>query len=371
METLLFYLLVEAISLFFFYLAESKRKIENPKEKAHSIKKSTICLIISFLPLLLLIGLRNIDVGVDTRNYASVFQRIANNTLTVADQNWLGFGYIYLCKAINFIFGNNFTILNLCIGFLTLLFFYKGILDTSENPTMSLYILFSTCLYYQTFNQSRQLLAISIIFYSFKYLLKNDFKKYFIFILLASSIHTSALIMLPFYFLSKLKVNKKSIFIYCLIALGSIVFFQQIIGIISSTSYGLIYQTTEYFKSNKSSLINLLFRLLLLIICYIISIYTKEKLTDDTQKKCFNIAIWCLLFQLLTTKIYILGRITTYFYIIYILLIPNLIKKVEQKNLKKIIKIGVIICFFIYHIIYFKSAASSAGYDLYKFFFQS
>ncbi len=365
MNTIIIYALFEICSVFFFIKAEKHRKDE--KSVIGKIKISTIFLILSFIPLLVLVGFRDISVGVDTDNYALAFDRIINNDMTSADRNWLGFGYIAIGKIIGAVFGDNYIYLNLTIGFLTLFFFYKAIWKNSDIPTLSLYIFISMCLFYQTFNQSRQMLAIAILFYSIQYIKTKNLKGFIFFVLLATSIHSSAIIFLPFYYLCRLNINKKNICFYAMISIFGYLFFDTILVLINGTNYGQIYQKTNYYKASSSSSLNLIIRMGMLVATMF---FCKTTIHENQNNKIFyNLIIWCTIMQLLTTKMYILGRITTYFFTSYIILIPNIVNSIAKDNKNKTNYIAILIVLFaLYHFVYFKSTAMNSGYDVYKFF---
>lgn len=374
MKTLLFYVFFELISLIFFYKAEICRKKEKNSEanrnmeKSKTIKKSSLFLILSFIPVFILVAFRDKTVGVDTINYTQTFLRIANGNILMSDKSWLGTGYVLLCQIIGFFSKNSYVFYNSVIAFFTLFFFFKGMWKDNEKPTISLFLLFSTCLYYQTFNQARQMLAIAIVFYNYKNIINNNFKHFIIYCLLATAIHSSAIVMLPFYFLSKLKINKKNIFSYLLIAVVLIFFYQFFENFILNTSYGTIYSKTGYFQANNSSIINLAFRLLLLIVCYIFVYFTDKKFSDERTMKLFNLCVWCVLLQLITIRIYIFGRITTYFFMSFIILIPHIYNQINEKHIKRLFYLGMVSLFLVYHVLYYSSVSITSGYDDYSFY---
>lgn len=57
--------------------------------------------------------------------------------------------------------------------------------------------------YFSAFNGMRQWIASIILFWAIKYIWNDNFIKYFICVILASTIHISALIMIPVYFIVK------------------------------------------------------------------------------------------------------------------------------------------------------------------------
>lgn len=376
--TLMFYFVFEIMSLICMYVYQlkcikSKKKgssntqVNNIYKKKFVIKKSSICLLLSFMPLLILIGFRNISVGVDTLNYINTFYRIVSGKILLSDKEWLSFGFIFIIKIIGLI-SKNYVFYNIVIGFLTLFFIYKSIIDISTNPVFSLYIFISTCLFYQTFNQSRQMLAIAIVLYSYKYIINNNFKRFLFYAILAFSIHKSAIIILPFYFFTNSKINKKNISKYCLLGISCYLFFPLLKMILLLTYYGVTYQRNGFFITTQSSIINLIFRILLIAVCiYFYKKYCNKE--NKTNIKLINFGMWCIVFQVLATKIYIISRITTYFFVSFILLIPNIYSEISRPKSKKLFLIGMVVLFITYHIMYFKLVGQDSGYNLYRFFF--
>ena len=352
MKSLTIYLIIEIISLFFMSKAENSYKKEKKNQKSKNkllVKKSTALAIISAIPLILLVGFRGDNVGIDTHRVAQAYERIVSNNMYDNDIQWLGYGYTFFIKSISLIFGSNYVVLNTIIATLTIFFLYKAIWDNAKNKTLSLYLFFSSCLLYQMMNQSRQQLAIMIVLFGFKYIKKRDFKKYFIIILLAFCVHKSALIMLPFYFISNNELNKKNIFLYFLIATMIVVFEGYVEKLLLYTDYGQTYILSGIYNDTTKAYYNLIVRIGLLL--FALAFKDKE---DKEEKYLYNMGIWCVISQVITSKVYAFGRITTYFFIFFILLLPNSIEKFSNRfNNKRYINLFIIVLFFIYHIGYY------------------
>ena len=358
--TILIYVIFEIIALFFLKLAQNNRT--NGKHTKGKVKKSTIYLIISFCSLAFLVCFRDVSVGKDTSAYANVYLRIINGNASIEDLQWLGIGYRIICKIVGFFAGNTYYILNILVGFVTIYLFYKTIWENSEIPWLSIYILISTCLYYQTFNQARQMLAIAITFYALKYIKENNFKKYLIFILISTSIHSSAIVMIPFYLIANKKIDRKNTIKYIIIAFILCFGMYYVRKLLLMTTYGQVYFGTQYDLEGKtSSVLNFVIRICLLIMCFILG----NKDMKEKYRYLYNSAIICTIIQLLTISTYTFGRVTTYFFISYILLIPNILPKKD----KKIYIYFLVIVFALYHFIYYKSTAITMGVQEYKFFF--
>lgn len=365
---LVFYMIVDLFAILFFKIAEIKRNKVEKNNITHTrgkIYAYNFFLFLTFIILSLVLGLRHYSVGVDTDNYRKVFFRIIDGTMTVSDRRWISLGFLVLNKVVGIFFGKNYVVLNCIIGFFSIFFLLKSIWNNSDNPTLSLYIFIAMCLYYQMMNQARQMLALVIVMYSYQYLKERNFIRYAICIGIASLMHTSAIIMLPFYFIANFKINNKFLFLYLIVTIATILCFDYIILLISKTNYGLIYSQTGYFQAKDSSKLNLIIRLLML---FGVLIFKKKLLKEDSESKfLYNLVIWCTLFQIITLKVYILGRVTSYFFVFYIFLIPKIIHCFPSQR-RIYISVLVVILFFIYHIVYFNYSSVTAGYDVYKLF---
>lgn len=356
--TIYFYVFSQIISLIFLYLGV----------KNNNSKTKNIFIFCSAMILISIIGFRSISTGVDTNVYAKALYRYVNNMTTISDKNWLSSGYFLIFFFIKNIFGYNYVALNLIIGILSIVLLYKSILGNSKNPVLSLFIFFSTCLFLQCINQSRQMLAIIIVLYSFKYIKESNFKKYFFTVLIASLIHSSAFVVLPFYFLKNVKINFKIILFYVLIALFAMFCEDFINKLLLLTPYGNVYITNNYMvESQKSSYINLIVRFLLLLFAFF---FKKSSLSDKTTNNnyLYHMAIWTFLTQIITLNFYIFGRITTYFFAFYIIFLPNLLHNIQNNYNKKFYTLLVCVLFILYFLVYYSFVSARSGYNVYEFF---
>ncbi|WP_074563494.1 EpsG family protein [Streptococcus equinus] len=355
MKTFILYVSCELISLIFMYLGIKGKKYN----KAF--------LVISSLFLILIVGFRSLDTGTDTYRYAEALNRYVAGYVTQSDKIWLGKGYFFIFYIIKYLFGSSYVIFNLLIAFLTIYFLYRVILKESQDPLLSLFLFFATCLFLQMLNQSRQLLAIVLVLYSYSFVKEKKLIKYVLVITIAGLIHSSALIMLPFYYLGNLKINKKTILSYMLVVLLILFGFPFIERMMSYTTYGQVYVVNNYMtESQSSSFLNLAVRFLLLL--FILFLKEKDELKNNSY--FFNMAIWTLLTQLITTKIYIFGRITTYFFVYYLLSIPYVLEGLKNRNNKLFYYFVTVLIFTAYYIVYYKKVSISSGYSIYNFFWK-
>jgi hypothetical protein len=331
--------------------------------------------IFSFIVLFLVVALRD-RVGRDYTAYANAYIRINSGYIDEATKEWLGIGYRALCRIVGFFGEENYRLMFAIIGFLTLYFFYEAILNISKQASISLFLLISFCLYYQMFNQSRQMLAISITTYAYKYLIQEEVKSIHLFLILvflAMLFHTSALIMLILLFVHNRKVNIRLITAYALLTATAFSMYNILVYLISFTNYGRTYFGWAVHDTSfeLSSTLNLAIRLFMLAFCLLFSKNVIKR--APYTKGLYNAVLICTCFQVITLRSHLFGRITTYCFIFYIFLIPEVLATICLKTTRynKIFIYGAtIILFSAYHLVYYFSSngAIAGGYNLYRTF---
>lgn len=289
-----------------------------------------------------------------------------------SEQAWLGIGFIYFCKAVAVIAPSSYEFMFAVVAAITIYCFYKAIDLNSRNRAFSLLIFISTCLYYQCFNQARQMMALSICAVAYYFLCHNKRIKFFLVTILASAIHNSALVILILLLVRKWRVNFKNITLYCLIGLILYFEYDKLMLLLSVTQYGIVYvgSTSYDISFSTSSIINTIFRITLLIFCLLF--YKKTIERNPSVLVLYNAAIICTGIQIFTIKSYFIGRITTYFFLSYIFLLPEIFKTIIDYFVFKdriIIVIMFLICLIMYHYLYYMGMAELAGYNVYRTIF--
>ena len=361
-NTFLFYLIINILVLFLMKIGQNTKnnKLNNNVYK--------ISIIISAIILIILIGFRGYYVGIDTSTYADANERILNDNLSESDEKWLGIGYIYLIKFIGFFVGNNYVIINCAIAAITIYFLYRSIYENSNNKIFTMFIFMAMCLHYQMLNQSRQMLAIVMIMYSYKYIREKNIWKYMGIIILTSLIHNSAIIMIPIYFIVQFKFNKKLFCLYIIASLVMIIFSNQIIDILRLTSYGEIYLSSLVNYIETSTYFNLLVRFIMLVFALI---FSKKCISNNKDNSIlYNMIFICFICQIMATQIYIFSRVTTYFFVFYVFLIPEILNIFKNKRKKyKMLTLCVILALLAYHGVYYTVTSKKSGYAEYEMFF--
>ena len=187
-----------------------------------SIKKNKLLYgyiaIVTTLYLMMLSGFRDISIGIDTMSYYSYY----NRDLSIEDlgeyYGYQGMLFWLFMSFIKEVF-DDYQVVLIIVAIVSVGLISRFIWKYSRYPMISLFIYSTGGFFAIGLSLVRQYLALSIIVYSFDYIVKRDFIKFFITLIVAFCVHPSSVLFLPAYFISRIKVNKKSIIIYLLLKL--------------------------------------------------------------------------------------------------------------------------------------------------------
>lgn len=308
--------------------------------------------------LLLIFTIMRFDVGWDYRWYYSLATRyefnefsifiklneildyIRNNNIKAFD-SW----NFYRIEIVNKIFYKILWQLRLdpqfivvIYGFFTLFFIKKG-LDNEKIYTYNAW-LFYFCfplMWFSHISIMRQGLAVSIVFYAYKFIKKREFIKYCIFIIIASIIHKSAGLMIVLYLLFKYKyLINRYMFILGLLIIPIIK--DVIIYVISNFNIPIIINY-RYFILNKigDGGTKIFWIMLTAYILILFSIFLDKSLYKKNKFLIITVMAGLYIYIGLISFGHAGPRLAAYFLIFLLYLIPwieNILKKFKlSKNI--------------------------------------
>lgn len=205
--------------------------------------KGTDKILYTFVVLFLIVfsALRDPFVYPDNINYYDFF----NGDYSSADVGTVNVGYKLLNSVINYVLPY-FQVLCIVLSIVIINSYAKLNTKYSPYPWLGL-LLFVFINYYSQFFLLRQFAAMPFIFLSLEYIIKRDQKKYWLCILLAISMHTTAIIFTPMYYLYGIKYSKRNMFLILIATVSSAILFPLLGGFVSSY---LIYYAT-YFNMDE------------------------------------------------------------------------------------------------------------------------
>jgi transmembrane protein EpsG len=305
------------------------------------IKPNKILILLLTSVLVLISGLRN-NIG-DTYFYMHGYK--------ITDFTW---EYIQKSRDVGFnvfqmilkSFSSDPQVLIFVTALITNLFIVIVLYQYSRLIELSLYVYITSGLHLVSMNGIRQFMAASIIFIATKYLLNGDWKKYFLIILLASTIHQSALILLPIYFLVRNKAWSRSTYLLLLLSLIIVVGYNQFSEILFSSLEDTQYGHYQNFSEGGANIIRVLVNAIPLIIAFI----GREKLREIFPKSDYivNMSIVGLLFLVVSTQNWIFARFIIYFGLYQLILISWIVKVFSNQS-EKLIYYSILIFYFLFY----------------------
>lgn len=197
----------------------------NFDKKIQNILQLTVATMFVFIA-----GLRY-ETGVDWRAYSDWFDKIPSLSEALRfhklDEIFetLDVGYNLLNSIIKMI-GGGIQVLFFVMSFFTTYLLVLNLRYYSKYVLSGLLIYYSFFFFVFDLSGIRQALAIQIILYSYKFISQNKFFKFFIYILIGTSIHWSCITILPLFFFINKPISKKNTLI--IISLCFIIFTLQI-----------------------------------------------------------------------------------------------------------------------------------------------
>lgn len=195
------YLFIFLLLLFFSFL-----EISNV-----SSRKLKVLHIVIVLVFLFVAGLRY-ETGVDWLAYENYFDEVvplneAFNFNTFSNAFLTLDGGYYLLNSIVKMLGGNIQIVFFIVSLTTIFLLIKNLKYYSNHVLTGLLIYYPFFFFIFDMSGIRQGLAIQIVLFSVKYITQKRFSKFLFFIILATGIHWTALILLPLYIFANKRIS--------------------------------------------------------------------------------------------------------------------------------------------------------------------
>lgn len=315
-----------------------------------------ICILSVMIIFILVAGLRS-NIG-DTYMYMHSYSLLANFTGFTSDMKDKGFTIFQLILYnINsdpqfFVFVTSFITQMLNIFTMAL---YRNYFE------LQIYMYFTAGYFLVTMNGIRQALAAAILFAATYLIIKGKFILYLIIVAIASTVHSSAIIMIPVYFIVRQEAWSKEMKIIIGLAAISFLFFNklmpQVFSIMSNSSY-VEYAEDIASGGNGSSFMRMIVNAVPIFLAYI----KRHKLKESwPESNIFvNMSLINLIFITFALYDWIFARFTLYFELYNFVLLPYIIKECfNNRKERDLIYYGFIICYFIFF--YYEQVIGGVG----------
>ena len=344
------YILIQLIVANLFLLSE---KDNNFTKK----KNSNVYKILIFEILVLFAGLRNYSVGLDTNNYLKNYTDI-DKRLTLSTTHPFEFLYQLLNFVVALCFDDAIGFqLVLIINTAILVFNYLYVTDKiSSNKLLSLMLFYSLSGYLSSFNQLRQVVAISFLVMASLFAYKKQPFKYLLFVIIAFLFHKSTIIFLPTYFIFNCN-NKKILYILYgfTISLFVIVccYFDNIVNIVNKVvtiDYFNKYTNYKSYESlNVSTMIKIVGSVILCIAIFLRTFFVSNHKDKISMLQLnYFLCLSCLLYVLGIFKGNLIMRFVPVFYWVLMFLLPQLVNSFKSEKIKHFLTISMFIATIVY-----------------------
>ncbi|WP_338449843.1 EpsG family protein [Niallia oryzisoli] len=307
------------------------------------VKPNKFLIFIAMLSLVLVSGLRN-NIG-DTFFYMHSYSIMKDTSLLdIKFEDEFGFNILQI---ILHNISKDPQLLVFTTACITNVLIVIALYKYSRMIEISLYVYIASGLFTVSMNGIRQSLAAAMIFLATKYLLDGNFKKFLLVVLLASTIHQSALIFIPVYFIVRRKAWTRDTYIILgagvLIVIGFNEFSQLLFSAIEDTKYGVYSSVNE----GGSSLLRVAVNAFPLVIAF----FGREKLRELWSKSDYvvNLVTLGVVFIIIATKNWIFARFNIYFGLYSVILVSWLVVLMAKQD-RRFVYYGILICYFIFFI---------------------
>ena len=323
-----------------------------------------IFLILLFIPCSIIMGVRSSNVGVDTWNYERMFYYFSTLSWREICSSFytdgIEMGFVLLNKLCSLIVDDYFFfqfVFSSVFCMLMALFIYNN----SSNVLMSSIIFLGSGLYLTGFNIFRQMLAVAILANSINLLLKGEWKKVVLLVIIATFIHTSSIVFLLVILLYIFRRHVSFLKIILFISL----FFAFDWHLVLSLTEHVAPESYMKYTTNTQDAMNAGFVRILWFIVLVFSFVVVYKKSFLLWQKV--IAVSCVVYVCsfwIGLNFNFFERLGLYFQPFIILLFDGIEEKVKPLTLRRLYSFFFIVCFTISFIL-----SSRSDQYIYSFFF--
>lgn len=328
-------------------------------------KPDVLMFFIASAFLVFLCGARGIGVGIDTHQYYNMYKQSAEWSWDQLNNSWqqgnLEIGFLLLEHFLAHILKIDFTVFCFVCSIVSIVPACYLIKKYSPNINASLFLYLLLGFYFFAFSAIRQCLCIGLLCIAFIFLEKRKLIPFLIITLLSSLFHISGLIMIPFYFFTKVKWTDFAFIVVLFGIILSFVFGNNIYSCINS------FVRVQYSVDSFSGGFGLYF--FIAFVCLAAVIFTRKQLLND---RVYSISFCFVIAHLLVWPFVRFNpsafRLTYFFQLMLIIFIPMLISKITDVKLRVLLLI-VITAVLVYYFIFYVYNDSNQ-YNNYSFFWQ-
>lgn len=347
------YLFVLLIAVHLF--AKSTGRIYQVRVRGHLENRYTwLPVLMIVVPMILLAGTRG-NIG-DTAAYRSGFLNSPSSlaaipSLLTAEGKDKGFSVFTLL--LKFLIGNHDKIYFTVIATICLMCVVTIYRRHSCNFIMSMFLFIASSDYVQwNYNGMRQFIAVAVIFAAANLLIQKKYLQYIAVILLASTIHATALIMIPICFVVQGKPWNTRTVLFLAAVIVAVTFVPQLNDLITDVMANTQYsgEVGQYLETEGTNIL----RVLVFCIPPAMSLMFKGRI-GRANIPIINLSVnmsiasmGAYIVSSVTSGIFV-GRIPIYFSLYNYILLPWTVENVFEKKSARLVYGALIVCYMAFY----------------------
>lgn len=394
---MILYITVAAVTVLLAGMVNN-RPLTQPYRTTRQQMCNRVCLLSIFLILFALSACR-LNVGNDYAKYVE-FMHLVNCDSYVPTE----IGFNLVVKLVYGLSGfENYLLVFALYAFVTILLFLLAMYEQSDEFALTFFLFMALGYYFQTFSTVRYYLALAAALFSMKYVLRRQWIRFVLLILLGSTFHKSLLVVIPLYVLAAHAWKKWQLAmaaLFCTTFLFCQDFYLKVVVLLYPT-----YEDTEYLEGG-TSYINILRCFAVLAFAGIVYFMQRRdrrlpavdtmresdkvqgkdgrhgsgevhgsdekhedgeteirnadcvmNLADDRQFWFyFYLNLGALVLYVFCSFLPIISRIGYYLTVSHILFLPMLLRQVGSVKWRKLFRLGILLAAILYFIIYMSRA---------------
>lgn len=288
-------------------------------------------------------GLRA-NIG-DTYAYIEGYEKLAEFNGFTEDAKDIGFGVFQL---ILYNINTDPQFMIFVTSLITQVCILYGLYKYRSYFELEVYMYITCGIFLVTMNGVRQALVGAILFACTKLIVDGKFISYAIIVCILSTMHSSALIMIPIYFIARQKAWSKSTFIIIVLSTVGFLFFYEIMphvfDMMGDSSY-TEYESLMMEEGQGSSLMRVIVNAVPVILAFI----GRDKLKENWPESniFINMSLINLIFITFALYNWIFARFQLYFQFYNIVLLPYIIKSCfNDRKQRDLVYYIFLLCYF-------------------------
>ena len=332
------------------------RPVTQPYRTTRQQMCNRICLFAVFLLLFALSACR-LNVGNDYAKYVE-FMHLVNCDAYVPTE----IGFNLLVKLVYGLSGfENYLLVFAVYAFATVGIFLLAMYEQSEDFPLTFFLFMALGYYFQTFSTVRYYFALALALYSMKFVLRRQWGRFLVLILLGSTFHKSLLVVIPLYLLATLPWKKWQLAVgalFCTTFLFCQDLYLKLVVLLYPT-----YEDTEYLEGG-TSYINILRCTAVMLFAAIVYLEKKRRGTEEIEEDVaaehfyFYLNLGALVLYVFCSFLPIISRIGYYLTVSHILYLPMLLGQIRDAKWRRVFRMGILSAAILYFMIYMSRAGN-------------